>query len=422
MRFTPSQFKHAEALLTELLRFSTPADAVISYYYQKHRQLGQRDRAFIAEILYTVLRHLRSLTVCCGEKQSARHLLLAVLARIYGVNPQAQGVIIHESEHEWLARVKEVSLKEGDHAVYLDLPDWLYEKLLKQFSLDELGLLAKALNQQATLDLRVNSLKAERGVVLAHLQQEGMRVQICPYSPWGVRVFENPSLKKHPLFLDGSLEVQDEGSQLLGLLLQPRRGERVADFCAGTGGKTLLFGALMRSTGRIYAFDVEEKRLLKMKMRLTRSGLSNVHPVYIDSENDIKVKRLAGKLDRVFIDAPCTGTGTLRRHPDLKWRQDEKSMADFPSRQLRILEAASTLVKKGGRLVYATCSLLEEENFTVVSNFLTEHPEFVKLNAVEILSKQGILIDGDIRNDGCLHLLPHRHNTDGFFAAVLERQ
>jgi 16S rRNA (cytosine967-C5)-methyltransferase len=196
----------------------------------------------------------------------------------------------------------------------------------------------------------------------------------------------------------------------------------VADFCAGAGGKTLLLGGLMRSQGRLYAFDVAEKRLAKLKPRLARSGLSNVHPVRIESENDIKIKRLAGKLDRVLVDAPCSGLGTLRRNPDLKWRQTPASVAELTVKQAAILHAASGLVKTGGRLVYATCSLLAAENDAVVADFLAAHPQFVALSAAEVLSRQGIDIDCDASGGDRLRLLPHRHGTDGFFAAVMERR
>jgi len=261
-------------------------------------------------------------------------------------------------------------------------------------------------------------LKAERADVLARLNADGLAAEPCRFSPIGIRLSGKPSISRHPMFLDGSFEVQDEGSQLLGFVLQPKRGEMVADFCAGAGGKTLLLGALMRSQGRLYAFDVAEKRLAKLKPRLARSGLSNVHPVRIESENDIKIKRLAGKLDRVLVDAPCSGLGTLRRNPDLKWRQTPESVAELTIKQAAILHAASALVKKGGRLVYATCSLLDAENEAVVGQFLAKHPEFVALSAEDVLNKQDIRIECGER----LRLLPHRHGTDGFFAAVMERQ
>ena len=320
-----------------------------------------------------------------------------------------------------MAEAKAVRPEDLPPAVRLDLPDWLYETLAGQFSAEELEKLALSLNQSAPLDLRVNLLKAEREPVLARLKADGLAAEACRYSPIGIRLVGKPSLSRHPLFLDGSIEVQDEGSQLLGFLLQPKRGEMVADFCAGAGGKTLLLGALMRSQGRLYAFDVAEKRLAKLKPRLARSGLSNVHPVRIESENDIKIKRLAGKLDRVLVDAPCSGLGTLRRNPDLKWRQTPESVAELNAKQASILNAAAGLVKKGGRLVYATCSLLEAENEAIVSAFLTTHPDFVSLSAIDVLRKQGIEIDATDSADDRLRLSPYRHGTDGFFAAVLER-
>ena len=421
MRFTPALFNHTEALLAELLRSPFPADSVVSRYFRQHRELGHADRGFAAETVYAVLRRKRSLSVRCGDDVTSRRLLLAALACVNGMNRRELDVVLREVEGKWLAEAKAVRPEDLPPAVRLDLPDWLYETLTGQFSAEELEKLALSLNQSAPLDLRVNLLKAEREPVLARLKADGLAAEACRYSPIGIRLLGKPSLSRHPLFLDGSIEVQDEGSQLLGFLLQPKRGEMVADFCAGAGGKTLLLGALMRSQGRLYAFDVAEKRLAKLKPRLARSGLSNVHPVRIESENDIKIKRLAGKLDRVLVDAPCSGLGTLRRNPDLKWRQTPESVAELNAKQASILNAAAGLVKKGGRLVYATCSLLEAENEAIVSAFLTTHPDFVSLSAIDVLRKQGIEFDATYSADDRLRLSPYRHGTDGFFAAVLER-
>ena len=239
-----------------------------------------------------------------------------------------------------------------------------------------------------------------------------------PYAPLGLRVVKKPSLQNLPAFKVGLIEVQDEGSQLLSQIVGVKRGEMVVDFCAGAGGKTLALGALMRNTGRLYAFDISEKRLTKLKPRLARSGLSNVHPVQIAHENDAKVKRLAGKIDRVLVDAPCSGLGTLRRNPDVKWRQTPQSLLELNAKQSAILAGAARLIKAGGRLVYATCSLLDEENEHIVRGFLTEHADFRLVPMRDVLSEQKITLDmGDY-----LKLYPHRHQTDGFFAAVLERQ
>jgi 16S rRNA (cytosine967-C5)-methyltransferase len=223
------------------------------------------------------------------------------------------------------------------------------------------------------------------------------------------------------LFIGGAIEVQDEGSQLLCMLVAPKRGEMVADFCAGAGGKTLALGALMRSTGRLYAFDTSVKRLTQFGPRLKRSGLSNVHAQAIASENDPKLKRLAGKFDRVLVDAPCSGLGTLRRNPDLKWRQSPLAVDQMHVKQVAILGAASKLVKPGGRLVYATCSVLDDENSWVVSEFLAAHPAFHLLPAVEVMTQQKFAPQITEGMGEYFVLSPQRHGTDGFFAAVLER-
>jgi len=255
--------------------------------------------------------------------------------------------------------------------------------------------------------------KLSREDALARL---GLEAAPTPYSPAGIRLKGKPPVNRHALFLDGSVEVQDEGSQLLAYLLAPRRGEMVADFCAGAGGKTLALGALMRSTGRLYAFDISPKRLAGLKPRLARSGLSNVHPQRIEGVNDARVKRLAGKIDRVLVDAPCSGLGTLRRNPDMKWRQTSEDVAELVQKQKSILAAAARLVKPGGRLVYATCSILEEENRGIVEDFLRS-AEFTLRPAGEVLEKSGIRL----QTKDYLELWPHLHGTDGFFAAVLER-
>ena len=417
-RFTPAIFHHAQKLLSELLRSEFAADRVVADYFRQHRELGHADRSFVADAVFTVLRRKRSLSARCAGELTSRRLLLAALACLQGMNRRELDAVLNEAESHWLAHAKAVQVSELPAAVRLDLPDWLHALLSEQFAADEIEPLVAGLNQPAPLDLRVNALKSGRDEVLERLRTDGLSAEACRYSPLGIRLAGKPALSQHPLFVDGSIEIQDEGSQLLGFLLQPKRGEMVADFCAGAGGKTLLLGTLMRSQGRLYAFDVAEHRLARLKPRLARSGLSNVHPVRIESERDIKIKRLAGKLDRVLVDAPCSGLGTLRRNPYLKWRQTPASVAELSARQAAILAAAASLVKTGGRLVYATCSLLEQENEAIVRTFLEQHPEFVLCSAQEILAKQDIAIDCGEQ----LRLLPHRHGTDAFYAAAMERR
>jgi 16S rRNA (cytosine967-C5)-methyltransferase len=219
------------------------------------------------------------------------------------------------------------------------------------------------------------------------------------------------------------VEIQEEGSQLLALLVEARRGEMVVDFCAGAGGKTLALGAAMRNTGRLYAFDTSGHRLAALQPRLARSGLANVHPVQIAHERDERVKRLAGKVDRVLVDAPCSGLGTLRRNPDLKWRQLPKAIDELAAKQATILASAARLVKPGGRLVYATCSLLDAENEAIAAGFEAgAGSDFVPLGAADVLGRSGVAQTADLAEAGRLHLWPHRHGTDGFFAAIWQRR
>ncbi len=334
------------------------------------------------------------------------------------MDPEKVRAVLDPGELAWLDRIAQIEERSMPLEVRGSLPDWLYERIK---DLPDLEKLVAALNQSAPLDIRVNPLKAERDEMLADLTK-GNAVRhapvATPYSPWGIRLTGRPAMNKWHQFEHGLIEVQDEGSQLLALLVGPKRGEMVIDFCAGAGGKTLLLGALMRSTGRLYAFDVSATRLAKEKPRFARSGLSNVVPVAIDHENDQRVRRLAGKAQRVLVDAPCSGVGTLRRNPDLKWRQSAQSLAELTDLQARILKSASRCVAPGGRLVYATCSILAEENQAQVERFLGEHPDFELIDAAPILAARTPLqITGPY-----LSLRPDVHGTDGFFAAVMERK
>jgi len=277
--------------------------------------------------------------------------------------------------------------------------------------------LAQGLLNAAPLDLRVNLARTSRDDVLARLAGDGIAAGATPYSPAGVRLSAKPAINHHALFRDGLIEVQDEGSQLLAFLLAPRRGEMVADYCAGAGGKTLALAMLMRGSGRVYAMDVSAKRLGALGARAARAEVNNIHSIALAGDNDARAKRLAGKLERVLVDAPCSGFGTLRRNPDLKWRHDAAAIGELAQKQRRILEAAARLVKPGGRLVYATCSILREENDAIADDFQAAHPEFRPLSCAQVLAAQRVALDTGER----LRLAPHQHGTDGFFATALER-
>lgn len=415
---SPALFERTQELLGTVLTFTGPADTLVSTYFRAHDRLGHRERGVLAETVFAILRrklefgqHAES-----GSGPLERRLALLGLAFTRGI--ASVKLVASAEEVDWLERVGQIDPATLKPRVRTNLPEWLYERLAARFDAAELENLAAALNQPAPLDCRVNVVKANRDDVLATLRDDGFSAEPTPYAPNGIRLAGKPALQKHPLFVSGAIEVQDEGSQLLCQLVAPRRGEMIVDFCAGAGGKTLAIGAQMRSTGRLYAFDVSEKRLAKLKPRLARSGLSNVYPVMIDSENDSKIKRLAGKIDRVLVDAPCSGLGTLRRNPDLKWRQTPQSVDELTQKQASILASAARLVKPGGRLVYATCSLLNEENAAIAEAFAAAHPDFVLLPANTLLASQKIGLD----TGKYLELLPNRHATDGFFAAVFERR
>ncbi|HEX2650319.1 MAG TPA: RsmB/NOP family class I SAM-dependent RNA methyltransferase [Burkholderiales bacterium] len=409
MKPTPARLAHAEAALAELLSLARPADQALSAYFRRHRELGQQDRAFVAEAAFAVLRRRRSLEAAAGSSET-RALLAAALVRVFGLSGRAL-----DADAASVARLKSFRAETLTDAERADLPDWLWARLVAERGAEEARAIAEGLLAQAPLDLRVNLAKTGRDDALTRLGLAGAPTR---YSPAGIRLVGKPAINRHPLFLAGEVEVQDEGSQLLAYLVAPRRGEMVADFCAGAGGKTLALAMLMHGSGRIYAMDVSAKRLGELAPRAARAGISNVHPVVLAGENDLRAKRLAGKLDRVLVDAPCSGFGTLRRNPDLKWRHDARAVTELAAKQARILAAAARLVKPGGRLVYATCSILAEENEAVADRFAAEHAEFAALSCRELLDAQRIGLDAGER----LRLWPHVHGTDGFFAAAFRRR
>jgi 16S rRNA (cytosine967-C5)-methyltransferase len=417
MRLPPAILGNTEEVLREVLRFTSPADVTLSRYFKDHPRFGGRERGVIAEAVYAVLRNKSFFTdfAGAGNMPSMRKLALLGLSETVGIDALGG---VSEDETQFLTRIKEVDRSLLPPQMQANLPTWLYDKLVAQFGQEEAMALAAVLNTPAPLDLRVNSIKANRDDVMAELAKAPIAAEPMPYAPLGLRVLRKPALQNLPLFKEGAIEVQDEGSQVLAQIVGARRGEMVVDFCAGAGGKTLALGASMRNTGRLYAFDVSEKRLSKLKPRMARSGLSNVHPVLIAHERDAKIKRLAGKIDRVLVDAPCSGLGTLRRNPDVKWRQQPGAIGEMQEKQAAILDGAARLVKGGGRLVYATCSLLNEENDVIVEQFLSTHPDFELVPMSAVLAEQKIPLEmGDY-----LKMLPHKHQTDGFFAAVLQRK
>nr|WP_295785705.1 RsmB/NOP family class I SAM-dependent RNA methyltransferase [Rhodoferax sp.] len=422
---------HPKALLdacAELVRltlkFDHPADAIVSRFFRDNRGLGPRERATMAETVYTVLRKKLLFDHLAPSGSGPKERRLAILG-FYGPGDFLRSAL-SEQEINWLDQCEKVSPHDLMERHRHNLPEWLVEPLKAQLGA-EFWPLVETLNLGAGLDLRVNTFKAKRADVQKELNKVGIKAVTTPYSPWGLRIVGKPALNKNEAFVRGEFEVQDEGSQLLSMLLDAKRGEMVVDFCAGAGGKTLAIGAAMRSTGRLYAFDTSAHRLDAFKSRLKRSGLSNVHPAAIAHERDDRVKRLTGKMDRVLVDAPCTGLGTLRRNPDLKWRQNLQAVEEMAVKQTAILQSAARMLKPGGRLVYATCSVLPQENEAIADAFSTANPDYVPLAAGEVLAELKVenaatLCSGGEAGQLYLRLWPHRHATDGFFAAVWQKK
>jgi 16S rRNA (cytosine967-C5)-methyltransferase len=300
-------------------------------------------------------------------------------------------------------------------AVRLEIPDWLLPRLAARFGT---GLPAEmeALSEPASLDMRVNLLKGDRDQARAALAAEGWETTLMKLSPWGLRIDGRRPVTSGPAFQSGLIEIQDEGSQLVAALVGAAPGMRVVDWCAGAGGKTLALAGAMENRGQIVACDVSAPRLEGAVRRLRRAGVHNVERHLLEA-GDKWLKRRAGTFDRVLVDAPCTGTGTWRRNPDARLRLKEADLMELLPKQTSILDTAQRLVRKGGRLVYATCSLLEEENEAQVSGFLRRHPAFRVVPLAEAWP-----LDPPPPNSGeFLLLTPARHGTDGFFTAVLER-
>ena len=410
----------ATELIHRVLQLQHPADGVVSDFFRQHRTLGMRERHTLAETTYKVLRERALYQHLAQSGKGEMERRLAVLA--WQGNEAFLRAALSETEQQWLAQVGTVDRAALPDKLRHNLPEWLAQRLQAAHG-DQFWPLVEAMNVGAPLDLRVNTFKAKRDDVQAAFKAEGIEALPTPYSPLGLRINAKPALHKLDVFLRGDVEVQDEGSQLLALMTGAKRSEMVADFCAGAGGKTLALGAEMRNTGRLYAFDTSGHRLASLKPRLARSGLSNVYPVQIAHERDERIKRLAGKLDRVLVDAPCSGLGTLRRNPDLKWRQTPQSVDELRVKQALILASAARLVKPGGRLVYATCSLLDAENEEIAQAFTAQRePDFKVVPALDALTKAHVADAQTLVRGDFLRLWPHRHGTDGFFAAVWERR
>lgn len=419
---TPFIVGHLADALHMVLKLDGPADVLLSLYFRKNHELGSRDRGLVAETVYYALRHLASIAWAMAPavpERSPRLVALVAIALRFGRRELSEAAAGRDAAAVDAVLAKDVG--QAPAPVRAELPDWLYDRIKAQYP--DAEAFFRAIAQPAPLDLRVNSLKADPKSVAEEFAERGVQASPMHYSPDGLRLAEKAGIGSWPVYREGRVDIQDEGSQLIARLLAPCRRLMVCDFCAGAGGKTLAIGALMKSTGSLYAFDVNAKRLAGMVPRLRRSGLTNVHPIAIRDEYDRRLGRLIGKFDRVLVDAPCTGTGTLRRNPDLRWRLSVAELERINAVQASVIRSAARLVKKGGRLVYATCSVLREENQAVIEAFLAEHPEFELRSAPDILAAQKVPFTSEEheRMGSYFVMLPQANSTDGFFSAVLER-
>src|SRR6266851_4029777 len=385
-----AQVAAAIDILTVIDTGDRPADDAAADYFRRRRYIGAKDRAHIAGHVYAVLRHRAALDWWIDKYRvdvGPRSRVLAALVLIEGWRPEAivaccdgdrfRPARLSEAEERLVRGLTARTLRhpEMPRAVANDLPEWLEPYLERVFG-KGLEVEMAALNAPAPTDLRVNLLKTDRETARRSLAAEGVAADPTPLSPIGLRLRERVPLGNLAAFKEGLVEVQDEGSQIAALLADARPGMRVVDFCAGAGGKTLALAAGMANRGKLVACEVSLRRLERSARRLRRAGVSNVERRALTGERDKWVKRHAGGFDRVFVDVPCLGTGTWRRNPDAKWRSTQQDLAELVIRQQQILVSAARLVRAGGRLVYATCSLLREEDEAQAEAFLAAEPEF----------------------------------------------
>ena len=405
-----------------------PADAVANAFFRERRFIGSGDRRSVSELAWRILRTRRRLTWWLERaslRPTPRMLTAASLLTegwsLSGLDQTFSGGQYGPShlnaEERAALRVIEAHTLEHPQMpgpVLAEAPDWIFPRLLARFG-EALGAEMAAMEQPAPLDLRVNLLKGTREDAQSALTGEGIEAAPTALSPWGLRVVGRRPVTTGPAFRSGLVEIQDEGSQVVAGLVDARPEMRVADWCAGAGGKTLALAMAMGNRGHIAACDVSAPRLDGAVKRLRRAGIHNVERHLLES-GDKWAKRRQGSFDRVLVDAPCTGTGTWRRNPDGRLRLREADLLELIKKQHDILERAARVVRVGGRLVYATCSLLRDENEDQVRRFLDGHAQFA--HVPHPAGWPEALAPSD---DGFLSLTPLRHGTDGFFAAVLER-
>lgn len=418
-----------------------PADQVLHEFFRSRRYIGGGDRRAVTEIFWATMRARARLAADCAlaegrnpsdggvAAEAGRHLVMALCAREHKAGVTDLALFTGEAyapqplsprEKDWLQGLRRVKPSERPDWAWAECPQWLWPRFQEMFG-DRIEDEARAARAEGSVDLRVNTLKTDRAAAAERLKAEGVETEPMTYSPLGLRCVGRANVAATGAFKDGWVEVQDESAQLAAFLVDAKPGEAVADFCAGAGGKTLALAAAMANSGRLVACDVSQSRLDRSAVRLRRAGAFNVTRRALDSETDKWVKRHKGTFDRVLVDAPCSGSGTWRRNPDARWRLTPEMLADLTAVQGRVLASAARLVRPGGRLVYATCSLLPEENQAQVEAFLAAHPDFSALPIAAAWPADAATPPAGFAAETALSLTPGRHGTDGFFVAAMQR-
>jgi len=411
-----------------------PVDALFADYFKSRRYIGSKDRGAISELVYYCLRNGGALewhVEKTGKAANPRRIVMLGVMFARGLDMDGVKALFNWGKYcpTMLTDVEAgiVQRSEGQaliqdgmpDAARYNYPDWMDGRLKDAFG-EAFPQALAALNTQAPIDLRVNTLKCKhRSDLVLALDADGHFGVATPLSPLGVRLKKRLPAFNTKAFKEGMYEMQDEGSQIVAQLVEAKPGQKVIDFCAGAGGKTLAIAASMENKGRILAWDVSEKRLEQMRKRLRRAGVSNVQLHVLRDEADPFLKRHVGSADWVVVDAPCSGSGTWRRNPDLKWRFTLEDLQEVKAIQQRILKQAMRLVKPRGKLVYITCSVFKDENISQIKQFLGENPTFTVVSPDKVWDKLTHQVEGI---GPVIQLSPHQEGTDGFFAAILQQQ
>ena len=391
-------------ILNDVVKFDYPTDKYLSLFFKKNKKFGKKDRFYLSEIVFFYLRNKRLIHYFETKDHSSvdkiNHLI-----NLFENFENSNGIQFYYSLN------KKEKLPPD---LLFSVPKWLFNKLKKDFNESIAIKFSEFSVLRSKLTLRTNNLKISRDNLVNKFEKLKIKVSKTAYSPHGIYVQTNINLRKTDLYNSGLFEFQDEGSQIIADLVNANSKCTIVDFCAGAGGKTLSISLSMRGRGRVYAFDISEKKLLRLRERLNRLELSNVITETISQNNNKRIKRLWGKVDKVLVDAPCMGFGTVRRNPDLLWKYNEDNLASITKDQFEILSHASHLVKPNGELIYATCSILKEENEDIINRFIKTNKEF-RVKEMDYFFKKLKINE----KSNFLKTFPKYDEMDGFFGAIL---